>query len=78
MFGPARWHRFSPASAGRLTKPVEYVPEWVAMGVALCLGIGTMWANRSGIQPETLREIALAWVLTLPVAMALASNTAPT
>jgi len=119
--------------AGQLTKPVEYVPEWVVMGVALCLGIGTMfgwerivvtvgekigkthltyaqggaaelvaastiamadslgmpvstthvlssgvagtmWANQSGIQPETVREIALAWVLTLPVAMALAGG----
>jgi len=119
--------------AGQLSKPVEYVPEWVVMGVALCLGIGTMfgwerivktvgekigkthltyaqggaaelvaattigladslgmpvstthvlssgvagtmWANKSGIQPETVREIALAWVLTLPVAMALAGG----
>jgi PiT family inorganic phosphate transporter len=119
--------------AGQLTKPVEYVPEWVVMGVALCLGIGTMfgwerivvtvgekigkthltyaqggaaelvaastiamadsmgmpvstthvlssgvagtmWANKSGIQPGTVREIALAWVLTLPVAMALAGG----
>jgi len=116
--------------AGRLTKPVEYVPEWVVMGVALCLGIGTMfgwerivvtvgekigkthltyaqggaaelvaastialadslgmpvstthvlssgvagtmWANRSGIRPDTVRDIALAWILTLPVVMAL-------
>jgi inorganic phosphate transporter, PiT family len=119
--------------AGQLTKPVEYVPEWVVMGVALCLGLGTMfgwerivvtvgekigkthltyaqggaaelvaastiamadslgmpvstthvlssgvagtmWANRSGIQPETVREIALAWILTLPVAMALSGG----
>jgi PiT family inorganic phosphate transporter len=119
--------------AGQLTKPVEYVPEWVVMGVALCLGIGTMfgwerivvtvgekigkthltyaqggaaelvaastiamadslgmpvstthvlssgvagtmWANKSGIQPDTVREIALAWILTLPVAMALAGS----
>jgi phosphate/sulfate permease len=119
--------------AGQLAKPVEYVPEWVVMGVALCLGIGTMfgwerivvtvgekigkthltyaqggaaelvaagtiamadhlgmpvstthvlssgvagtmWANKSGIQPETVREIALAWILTLPVAMALAGG----
>jgi PiT family inorganic phosphate transporter len=35
---------------------------------------GTMWANNSGIQPETVRAIALAWVLTLPVAMALAAG----
>jgi len=119
--------------AGQLAKPVEYVPEWVVMGVALCLGLGTMfgwerivvavgekigkthltyaqggaaelvaattiamadsfgmpvstthvlssgvagtmWANKSGIQPETVREIALAWILTLPVAMALSSG----
>jgi len=119
--------------AGQLSKPVEYVPEWVVMGVALCLGIGTMfgwerivktvgekigkthltyaqggaaelvaattiamadhlgmpvstthvlssgvagtmWANKSGIQAETVREIALAWVLTLPVAMALSGG----
>ena len=26
-----------------------------------------MWANRSGVQAETVREIALAWILTLPV-----------
>jgi phosphate/sulfate permease len=119
--------------AGQLAKPVEYVPEWVVMGVALCLGIGTMfgwerivktvgekigkthltyaqggaaelvaattiamadhlgmpvstthvlssgvagtmWANKSGIQAETVREIALAWILTLPVAMALSGG----
>ena len=119
--------------AGQLAKPVEYVPEWVVMGVALCLGIGTMfgwerivvtvgekigkthltyaqggaaelvaastiamadslgmpvstthvlssgvagtmWANNSGVQAETVREIALAWVLTLPVAMALSGG----
>jgi PiT family inorganic phosphate transporter len=119
--------------AGDLAKPVEYIPEWVVMGVALCLGIGTMfgwerivvtvgekigkthltyaqggaaelvaastiamadslgmpvstthvlssgvagtmWANKSGIQPETVREIAAAWILTLPVAMALSGG----
>jgi len=119
--------------AGRLSRPVEYVPEWVVMGVALCLGLGTMvgwerivvtvgekigkthltyaqggaaelvaattigladsfgmpvstthvlssgvagtmWANRSGIQASTVREIALAWILTLPVAMTLAGG----
>jgi len=119
--------------AGQLAKPVEYVPEWVVMGVAVCLGIGTMfgwerivktvgekigkthltyaqggaaelvaavtigladrlgmpvstthvlssgvagtmWANKSGIQLETVREIALAWILTLPVAMSLSGG----
>lgn len=111
--------------ADNLSKPVEYVPEWVKMGVALCLGLGTMvgwkrivvtvgekigkthltyaqgasaelvaaatigladgfgmpvstthvlssgvagtmWANKSGIQASTVRDIALAWILTLP------------
>jgi phosphate/sulfate permease len=33
-----------------------------------------MWANNSGVQAETVREIALAWVLTLPVAMALSGG----
>lgn len=28
---------------------------------------GTMAANRSGLQMDTLRNIVLAWVLTLPV-----------
>jgi inorganic phosphate transporter, PiT family len=32
---------------------------------------GTMAANRSGIQWSTVRNLALAWVLTLPVAMLL-------
>ena len=34
---------------------------------------GTMVANRSGLQGKTLRNIALAWVLTLPVTMALSA-----
>jgi len=32
---------------------------------------GTMAANHSGIQWSTVRNLALAWVLTLPVAMML-------
>ncbi len=32
---------------------------------------GTMAANKSGIQLSTVRNLALAWVLTLPVAMVL-------
>jgi inorganic phosphate transporter, PiT family len=35
---------------------------------------GTMAANGSGIQWGTLRSIALAWVLTLPCAMALSAT----
>jgi PiT family inorganic phosphate transporter len=32
---------------------------------------GTMAANHSGLQKETLRNILLAWVLTLPVCVLL-------
>jgi PiT family inorganic phosphate transporter len=32
---------------------------------------GTMTANRSGLQPDTIRNIALAWVLTLPASIVL-------
>lgn len=35
---------------------------------------GTMAANRSGIQPATIRSIILAWILTLPVTMALSAG----
>ena len=35
---------------------------------------GTMAANRSGIQMSTVRNLALAWVLTLPVAMVLSGT----
>jgi len=34
---------------------------------------GTMAANRSGLQAQTLRNILLAWVLTLPVCVFLGS-----
>jgi PiT family inorganic phosphate transporter len=33
-----------------------------------------MTANRSGLQTRTLSEIALAWVLTLPISMLLAGG----
>jgi inorganic phosphate transporter, PiT family len=35
---------------------------------------GTMAANGSGLQMSTLRNIALAWVLTLPAAMILSGS----
>jgi phosphate/sulfate permease len=115
-----------------LRKAIEYVPTWVIVGVALCLGVGTtvgyqrivvtvaekigkshltyaqgacaelvamvtigladigglpvsttqvlssgvagtMYANRSGIQLATVRNIGLAWLLTLPASMLLAA-----
>jgi PiT family inorganic phosphate transporter len=34
---------------------------------------GTMAANKSGLQLSTVRNLALAWVLTLPAAMALST-----
>jgi hypothetical protein len=41
----------------------------LASGVA-----GTMWANRSGIQSDTVGKIGLAWVLTLPAAILLSAT----
>jgi PiT family inorganic phosphate transporter len=35
---------------------------------------GTMAANGSGLQLSTIRNIALAWVLTLPMAMTLSGG----
>ncbi len=35
---------------------------------------GTMFANRSGLQTETLRNLLLAWVLTLPVCVLLGAG----
>ena len=35
---------------------------------------GTMAANRSGLNPKTVRNIALAWVFTLPITMLLAGS----
>jgi PiT family inorganic phosphate transporter len=47
--------------ADRLNLPVS-TTHVLSSGVA-----GTMAANKSGLQMETLRNIALAWLLTLPV-----------
>lgn len=35
---------------------------------------GTMAANRSGLQMGTIRNLLMAWVLTLPVSIALAGG----
>jgi len=35
---------------------------------------GTMAANRSGLQLATVRNLAMAWVLTLPAAIVLAGS----
>jgi PiT family inorganic phosphate transporter len=51
-------------TAGSLGLPVS--TTHVLFGVA-----GTMAANRTGLQLETVRNLALAWALTVPVAMLL-------
>jgi phosphate/sulfate permease len=35
---------------------------------------GTMVANRSGLQGATVRNLLMAWALTLPVSIALAGG----
>lgn len=35
---------------------------------------GTMWANKSGVQGNTIRKIVLVWVFTLPASMALSAT----
>jgi phosphate/sulfate permease len=35
---------------------------------------GTMWANKSGLQWGTVRNLLLAWVLTLPVSILLSGT----
>jgi inorganic phosphate transporter, PiT family len=54
--------------------------DWFGMPVStthvLSSGIaGTMTANRSGLQAATLRNVILAWVLTLPVCVLLGAAT---
>ncbi len=50
-------------AADRLAAPVS-TTHILSSGIA-----GTMAANRSGLQPKTIRNILIAWVLTLPVTM---------
>jgi inorganic phosphate transporter, PiT family len=55
------------AAANYLGLPVS-TTHVLSSGIA-----GTMTANRSGLQFETVRNIALAWVLTLPASIVLAA-----
>ncbi|MEO5931210.1 MAG: inorganic phosphate transporter, partial [Candidatus Kapaibacterium sp.] len=41
----------------------------LASGIA-----GTMVANKTGLHSSTVRRIAMAWILTLPVSMLLAGG----
>jgi PiT family inorganic phosphate transporter len=52
-------------AADHLSLPVS-TTHVLSSGIA-----GTMAANRSGLQMETLRNVLLAWVLTLPVSVLL-------
>jgi PiT family inorganic phosphate transporter len=66
------------ASAELVTMSTIGLADGVGLPVStthiLASGIaGTMFANRSGLQAGTLRNIVLAWVLTLPACMLLGS-----
>lgn len=50
-------------AADKLAAPVS-TTHILSSGIA-----GTMAANKSGLQPKTIRNILIAWVLTLPVTM---------
>jgi len=55
-------------AADRMGLPVS-TTHVLSSGVA-----GTMFANRSGLQMDTLRNLLLAWVLTLPVCVLLGAG----
>jgi phosphate/sulfate permease len=56
----------------QLDHSTKFIPTWVKVAVAIALGLGTMVANHSGLQWVTVRNLLMAWVLTLPVSVALA------
>ena len=56
-------------AADRMGLPVSTTTHVLSSGVA-----GTMAANRSGLQMDTLRNLLLAWVLTLPVCVLLGAG----
>jgi PiT family inorganic phosphate transporter len=67
------------ASAELMTMATIGLADQVGLPVStthiLSSGIaGTMFANRSGLQADTLRNILLAWVLTLPVCVLLGAG----
>jgi inorganic phosphate transporter, PiT family len=55
-------------AADKLGLPVS-TTHVLSSGIA-----GTMWANKSGLQTQTLRNLLLAWVLTLPVCVVLGAG----
>ena len=67
--------------------PALYVGGMTTIGAADMLGLpvstthvlssgiaGTMAANHSGLQMDTLRNLLIAWVLTLPVCVVLGAG----
>ena len=68
MFPAAQaWHSRAPLGEQH-GLPVS-TTHVLSSGVA-----GTMAANRSGLQWSTIRNLALAWVLTLPMAIVLSGS----
>ncbi len=68
------------ASAELVAMATIGAADWFGMPVStthvLSSGVaGTMAANRSGLQAATLRNVLLAWVLTLPVCVLLGAAT---
>jgi PiT family inorganic phosphate transporter len=68
------------ASAELIAMITIGLADWFGMPVStthvLSSGVaGTMAANRSGLQASTMRNILLAWVLTLPVCVILGAGT---
>lgn len=59
---------YRPASADAFGLPVS-TTHVLSSGVA-----GTMAANKSGLQMATLRNLLMAWVLTLPASILLAAG----
>ena len=57
-----------PGANGKIGLPVS-TTHVLSSGVA-----GTMAANRSGLQMSTIRNIAAAWIFTLPAAALLSGG----
>ncbi len=53
---------------------VECAPWWVRVLSATCLGVGTMISSGSRIRGGMVSRIALAWVVTLPITIAVAAG----
>ena len=63
---PSAIHVKSQKGPGSQARSFSWLCHVLSSGVA-----GTMAANHSGLQWGTVRNLLMAWVLTLPVAMML-------